>query len=103
MKTEFNFTPFQRLEIYRQALAMIQMCECNGLCHALLSASRDIFNSPLDFTRLDFSLEFFPEIKKHKVVDKVYWFPRNEFGRQQRMLILKSAIAEVETLLNTKI
>lgn len=88
MKTEFNLTPLQRLEIYRQALSMIENRECLGLCHALLINSLHIF-SPFDY-----SLEFFPEIKKHEVNEKDWWFPLDEYGRTQRIKILKLAIEE---------
>lgn len=87
MKTQIKFTPLQRYKIYRKALSAIESGESLGLCHALFMASRNIFENVFNF-----SVDFFPEIKKHEVDGKDWWFPLDEYGRQQRILILKAAI-----------
>lgn len=101
---KWYFTKNTRKEIYKHAFKFLQENKNQGLCACILkgyyayrrslpkNSRKRAFMYDCDLIYPYNHLERYPEIEKHRVPGRSYWFPFDEDGHKKRIEILKSAL-----------
>lgn len=98
METNFEFTPAERLKIYKEILKRLNhpAKHYSGICFHLETILKKKYTL-FEIAKIHGHLtRYFPELKKIPIGR--YLFERNEEGNKKRIELIEKAIKEVEVI-----